>query len=315
MEPSRTIRRWLCLSAFIIVLTLPACDFLNGCDSITAAPTFPGEGGPKPTPTANPSQTHLYVADELAPGKVFAYALPIASDSDEPTATLNAGNRPFGLDLDAGGRLYVANTQDNSLFVFLPPIATGLTPSVILSPASGLSDLVVARSSSQLFVGSQGQVAVYALPLTASSTPTFSLTNNVSFPHGIGFDDLGDLWVAEDTGRWEWFAPPFSASSKSTAQYFSYNLKKIIGHAGQLFVSFGAEVDVYDEGTLTLVFVLQLPIGVELAEGEAFDANGNFYVAGGSHVYVYGPPLTAASKPIHTLTTPTGSATNIAIGL
>lgn len=313
LQPPKTVRRWLSFIAFICVLTLPACDEFVGCGSL-AAPVSVGIP-PKPTPTPNPNQTHLYVADERAPGHVYAYLLPIVADSDQPTATVNVGNSPFGIDLDANGKLYVANDQDNSLFVYNPPIATGSIPTSILSPPAGLSDLAVQRSSGELFVGSQNQVGVYMLPVSTSSTAAFTMTSNLSFPHGVGFDDVGNLWIAEQTGRWEWFQPPFSSSSSSTQRFLGFDPKKIIGHSGQLFVAHDFEVDVYTESTQTLVFALHLPAGADLAEGEAFDAAGNFYVAVGTHVYVYGAPVTAASQPLHTLTTPSGHATNLAIGM
>lgn len=313
LESRVKLRQALIFAAFISVLTLPACatcTFFGSC----ATPISFGIP-PKSTPTPAPGAAHLYVADEQTPGKVFAYALPIASDTASPTATLSVGNGPFGLDLDANGRLYVANDVDNSLFVYTQPIATGQLPAAVLSPAAGLQDLAVARANGQIFVGSAGQVAVFTLPLTMSSTPAFAMTSNITHPHGVGFDDVGDLWIAENTGRWEWFQPPFSSATSSTEKFLGFDAKKIIGHGGQLFVSHNFEVDVYDESAQTLVFALHLPAGVDLAEGEAFDAAGNFYVAGGTHVYVYGAPLTATSAPIHTLTTPDGRSTNIAIGM
>jgi len=310
----KTVRQWVVFVAFMSVLALPGCDFL-GCD-YGPGPIHVDYGvPPKATPTPNPAQKHLYVADELSPGHVYAYALPIVADSDAPTATINAGNGPFGLALDSSGKLYVANDQDNSLFVIDPPLATAAVPTVILSPAAGLSDVAVLPTGGQLFVGGLGQVAVYTLPLTMSSTPAFLMNNSVANPHGVGFDDNGNLWDADNGNQWVWFPPPFSASEIGTTRYFGYGLKKIIGHSGQLFVSHDTQIDVYIEATLTLAFTLNLPVSADLAEGEAFDATGTFYVAAGSHIYVYAAPLTASSKPIHTLTTPSMRATNIAIGM
>jgi hypothetical protein len=246
---------------------------------------------------------------------VYVYALPIVADSDAPTATINTGNGPFGLALDSSDKLYVANGADNSLAVYNPPLATGATPAVILSPAAGLGDVAVPRTGGQLFVGGFGQVAVFALPLTMSSTPSFTMTNDVANPHGLGFDERGTLWDADNGNQWVWFQPPFSAGSTGTARHFAYGLKKIIGDTGGLYVSHDTQVDVYSELGQNLVFTLNLPVSADLAEGEAFDANHTFYVAAGSHIYVYASPVTAASKPIHTLTTPSGRSTNIVIGM
>ena len=40
-----------------------------------------------------------------------------------------------------------------------------------------------------------GQVDVYTLPITAASTPAFSLTTGVNTPEGLAIDAAGNLYV------------------------------------------------------------------------------------------------------------------------
>jgi len=152
------------------------------------------------------------------------------------------------------------------------------------SAANGLTDpsALLVDGSGRLFVlndGPPNTVTVYALPLSASSTPLFTLTlpAGISNPFNMVFDASGNLWVAS-TGNNEImeFTGPFTTST-------------------------------------TLVAAVTIASGVcTRPAGLGFDVNGNLYAACESStgaanavgVFLKGAGFTNATPLDHTLIGP-----------
>ncbi|HME82237.1 MAG TPA: hypothetical protein VKF82_09190 [Candidatus Eremiobacteraceae bacterium] len=129
-----------------------------------------------------------------------------------------------GTAFDASGNLYVSNAVSggSNIFVFAPPY-TG-APAVVTPAAAGTIYRKIAVSSTQLFVasvsGPTGTVDVYALPLTGSSAPAFSITTGVNTPEAVLLDSAGNLYVGNlSNATVTVYSPPFSAASTPTLSF------------------------------------------------------------------------------------------------
>lgn len=149
--------------------------------------------------------------------KVNLFTHPLSSSSTPSSGITDASlTSAIGAALDSTGNLVVSNAGagGSTLTVFAPPYSTA---SFVTPVAAGTAYRKVALSSSQLFAasvaGTTGQIDVYNLPLTVTSTPVFSMTN-VNTPEAVAFDSNGNLYVGNlGDATIRVFTPPFSATS------------------------------------------------------------------------------------------------------
>ncbi|HEV7427446.1 MAG TPA: hypothetical protein VGQ46_13865, partial [Thermoanaerobaculia bacterium] len=134
-----------------------------------------------------------------------------------PSQTITvAGTAFIGLGFDAAQNLYLSNSGGvSNLYVYAPPYtgAPIITPGI---PTSAYRQLTIIGN--QLFVndvaGTFGKVDVYNLPLTAASTPAFSITNGINTPEGAASDLSGRLYIGNlSNATVTVYTAPFSASS------------------------------------------------------------------------------------------------------
>jgi hypothetical protein len=184
-------------------------------NSSTAAASFSNGSAGSSGQLVFDSAGHLFTATGTLNVNIFNPPLTSAS---VPVTVETIGGLSFvtGAALDGSGNLIVANggTGTSKLAAF-PPAGPLVTPAV----ASALYRQL-AVSNSQVFVANMasttGQIDVYNLPLSSSSTPAFSITN-VNLPTSVAFDGNGNLYVGnagDHTIRV--FRPPFSASSTAS---------------------------------------------------------------------------------------------------
>jgi hypothetical protein len=183
------------------------------------------------------------------------------------------------------------------------PVTSASTPSltVNVSAANGLADptALLVDSQGRLFVlndpGNPATVGVFALPLTATSVPLFTLTmpagGNEVF--SMAFDASGDLW-ASSTGNntiYE-FTGPFSATATlvpaatiatgvcGRPEGLGFDLVGNLYAACESSTGAANAVGVFLKGAgfsnaTTLAYTL---IGPGAPEALAFDKSGNLYV-------------------------------------
>jgi len=138
-------------------------------------------------------------------------------------------NYPAGLSFDTSGNLWVADESNNRVLMFKPPFATGMAASLVIGQTdfsgstSGTSQTTLFEPSGLAFDPSGGfwisdginhRVLMFRPPFTTgmaaslvigqtdfnSNSPGTSQTA-LRYPNGIGFDAVGNLWVADSANN------------------------------------------------------------------------------------------------------------------
>jgi hypothetical protein len=152
--------------------------------------------------------------------KVNRFTPPFTNASTPSQTITAAGTSLIGVGFDAAQNLYVSNAAGGSnLYVYAPPY-TGAPIVTPLIPGTAYRKLTIIGS--QLFVndvqGATGKVDVYNLPLTAASTPAFSITNGINTPEGAAADSSGRLYIGNlSNATVTVYSTPFSSSSAPIA--------------------------------------------------------------------------------------------------
>jgi hypothetical protein len=164
------------------------------------------------------------------------------------------------------------------------------TPVPTSTPFAGPQYLYVAKTSPP------SGIMQYALPLTASSMPNFTLPfDNV---RSLAFDASGDLAAADSTGHVKFFPPPLSATSTPAVSFNTgtgFAGIAAFNGAGDLFVTAANGVNVFahpfTSASTPSAFITAPSIRSSFAL--AFDAAQNLYVAadtGKMSLLVFAPP-------------------------
>ena len=162
----------------------------------------------------------LFVPNFGSPAQVALFRQPLSSLSTSAHTIASGLHAPVGSVVDPSGNLIVADLVGGAaLVVFASPYTAA--PAVI-TPVAGDGNTFYGQPAicgTQLFVpvyysnATGGSVAVFNLPLAASSTPAYSIAN-LTEPHVVTFDRIGNLYVGGGDGTVRVFAAPFSASSE-----------------------------------------------------------------------------------------------------
>jgi hypothetical protein len=153
--------------------------------------------------------------------RVNAFTQPFSNASTPSAFVTDAGMvSTIGTAFDAAQNLYISNAGTgnaaacagtsnpgggcgSNIYVYAPPYtgAPIITPNVINFPYSSLSTAYrkIAVNATRLYAASvsntPGRVDVYNLPITAASTPAFSLQSGVNTPEGLALDPSGNLYI------------------------------------------------------------------------------------------------------------------------
>jgi hypothetical protein len=178
-----------------------------------AAATFPNPGA-----SSNGQIVFLSSGDFFAANgstKVNRFTPPFTNSSTPSQTITIAGGSAIGLAFDSAQNLYVGNANGSNLYVYAPPYtgAPLITPAI---PTAAYRQMTIIGN--QLFVndvaGALGKVDVYNLPLTALSTPAFTITNGINTPEGAASDVSGRLYIGNlSNATVTVYTAPFSAAS------------------------------------------------------------------------------------------------------
>lgn len=192
--------------ALVIAGTLPACNSLQTSappnDAAMNTPLPPRPSGPRQRGWLSPQiksqhKRLLYVANETGSEVEI---LPEKGRGKSPIGTITAGiDDPWGLYVDSGGNLYVANQGSESVTVY-PPGATA--PSLTLSQDLSRPLYAIADHAGNVFVGnSGGPSGGIVVEYLAGSTSAFQVrTTPGNEVDGMAFDQQGNLYVAWRNG-------------------------------------------------------------------------------------------------------------------
>ena len=162
--------------------------------------------------------TPLFVANgylyQGGSNKINIYLPPFSNSSVSTSSVTTTGLSPGDLALDPAGNIY-ETSGGNTIGV-----VSGTTLGTTLTAAAGLGFRGLAASATQLFActvsSSTSSVNIYALPLTASATPTATINFGTHSAEGCALDASGNLYVGTPDGFIYVFAPPFTSSSTPT---------------------------------------------------------------------------------------------------
>jgi hypothetical protein len=144
------------------------------------------------------------------------------------------------------------------------------------------------------------RINVFTLPLTAPSTPTFTLTfSDIGHAFGFIFDGSGNLWISDaDNNRVFKYTGPFSSNATLTAAGAATTLTLGLNRPEGLAFDQAGDLFVANEGIgspcVGSVAKFSAPIsnsapallnGAENPYGLTFDAAGNLYVASSQNVH------------------------------
>ena len=194
----------------------------------------------------------LWVAAGAYLGRVNAFTRPFSNASAPSAFVTDASmsavvSHPFavGTAFDAAQNLYVADTEIGTdvtcssgagscsrLLVYAPPYAGApvTTPDIPVRPtppppivhpfvetyrriAVGATQLFAAWYPAIPVGGNFGRVDVFNLPITASSTPAFSLVSGVYNPVAVALDPSGSLYIGNGGGTVTVYSPPITSAS------------------------------------------------------------------------------------------------------
>jgi hypothetical protein len=176
----------------------------------------------------------LYIATSVAGGGIPADTIKVfaanANGNPVPLYTIAGSNTglslPWGIALDAGGRLYVANDGSSTVTIYAPGASGNIAPiGTIAGSSTGLSSptAIALDGFGQLYVlnvtiisnRAHYHVTVYSAMATGDAAPITTLTGgnlDLGYPIGLAVDGAGRLYVAKYSNEITIYAPGASGS-------------------------------------------------------------------------------------------------------
>lgn len=215
------------LSAATAALALLAAA---GCSTAGTAPLAPSGAQPAPfarslgRPVPNAVKNFVYVADAYSN---TVWIFPAGGLEPPPVGSVTNGvSGPEGVAIDAGGKLYVANTASATVTIYPPGSSS---PSLTLSQGLINPAAVAVDSKGNVFVsnelgGNTGSVVEFPPGQTTPSEVIGGLT-----PYGVAVDSAGTLYVgnSDNSAAYVSVYPP--GATKPSKRFGGHNLTEPLG--------------------------------------------------------------------------------------
>jgi hypothetical protein len=162
----------------------------------------------------------LFVADRTADA-VTVYA-PGATGDAVPIRTIAGAdtqlNSPQAVTIDAAGHLWVANTPSNTVTEYTSSADGDAAPIAVITGQSGPQGLVEDQAGNLLVASTYAEaIRTFAAGSTSPSTFLTGPLTQLSFPIGIDIDAAGRLYVANQYGGVNVYAPGAAANATPVA--------------------------------------------------------------------------------------------------
>ncbi len=213
-----------------------------GCSAAGTPPVAPsgvrttasGVTHGRPVPSAG--KNYIYVGDAYANA---VWIFPAGSSKSNPVGSITTGvSGPQGVAVDAAGKLYVANPDNNTVTIYPPG---GSSPSLTLSQDLTTPSAVAVDSKGNVWVSNElgsneGSVVEFPPGQTAPSTIIGGLN-----PLGVAVDSSGNLYVENynDSSAFVSVYPP--GATKPSKEFGAHDLLEplgiIVGPTGLVYVS------------------------------------------------------------------------------
>jgi hypothetical protein len=186
--------------------SVPAAAFNNGTASNNGNTVFTAAGDLWAATVSNRVNAFTHPFSNASVPSGFVTNAAMVSDigtAFDAAQNLYIGNAGTGNAAACAGTSSPGGGCGSNLLVYAPPYtgAPIITPNVINFPYGSASTAYrkIAVTATQLFAASvanaPGRVDVYNLPITAASTPSFSLQSGVNTPEGLAVDASGNLYI------------------------------------------------------------------------------------------------------------------------
>jgi hypothetical protein len=248
-----------------------------------------GGGYAYPFGVAVDGRGNVYVADSEygeANGQFGAvFEIPSGCTSPSCVTTLGGGFQyPYGVTVDGGGNIYVADTSNNAVKAMPSGCSTS---SCVTSIGGGFSlpkGAAVDRSGN-VYVADTSNNAVKKIPpgCTSSSCVT-TLGGGFSYPEGVAVDGSENVYVADTENNSVKEIPPGCTSSSCVTTLggnFSYPVAVAVDGIGDVYVGgFGYDIMEMPPGcsSSSCVTFMGSSSGFYSPSGLALDGGGNLYV-------------------------------------
>jgi sugar lactone lactonase YvrE len=160
--------------------------------------------GQRTTPTISVADAHFVAVDSNGNIYVtgFSTLTTYTANGTQTTPTISGFSYPSGVAVDANGKIYVADHNNNEITTYLSD-GTQTTPTI-----TGLSEPggIAVDANGKIYVANGGTNQL--LTFTPEGYPTSPTISDLSYPQGVALDPHGDIYVtSQNSGNVGFYKP------------------------------------------------------------------------------------------------------------